>query len=96
MICMSNLSFYLLMKIPYMCRPVVTSRIDPRHKIVFGNIGSLSKFYNLIDVDFSDEPRFLRTKKIYNDSLLSKLTTDARLLLNEEYPSIMLQEEFFG
>lgn len=95
MICISNLSFYLSGKFPPICTLVIASKIDQRRRVVFPRDGFLQKF--LVNYFyFSGELKFLQTKKIYNYSLLSKLTTDARLLFNKEYPSIMFQEEFFG
>ena len=92
---MSNLSFYLLGMSPPICTLVATSKIDSRRRAVFPRDGILSNF--LVDCSgFLGDPKFLQTKEIYNYSLLSKLTTDARLLFNEKCTSIIFQEEFFG
>ena len=92
---MSNLSFYLSVRIPYLCGLVMTSKVDPRHKIVFANIGSLNKFYNLVDADFSDDLSFLRVKKIYDDDLLSLLKAHIRLRFNERFTDSTFRKYFF-
>lgn len=94
MICMSNLSFYLSVRFPPICTLVITSNMNSRHRVVFSRDGFLDDFF-VHSSGFSGNPKFLQTKEIYNNSLLSKLTTDARLLFNEKYPSIMFQEDFF-